>query len=121
MIYLVLSAAVALFAVCFHQLRLVPVTKGIIAGTHDAVGVLRSTTLSDRDKETAIQRAAIRTTTSFISLLLRTMAACIVPVMFVWVFIPLGLFSAEEVWQGTTNVYFIVVSVLAMVALVFRK
>lgn len=122
MVYVFLVAAIGLFIVGIRVTGIVPRVRSVLAVSHTAVSVIKSTDMHDDEKEAAIQKAAISMIGAFVSILVRVTVICLVPVAFVMLFAWLGLYSIEEAIRASTNVYFVTASTVAMiVALVLMR
>ena len=115
MVYVFLCAAIGLFIIGIRVLEIVPRVTHVISASHEAVAVMKSSAMSEAEKEAAIQKAAIQMFVSFGSILVRSATVCLVPAGFILLFAKLGLYSITEVYQGSTDVYFITGSTIAMV------
>jgi hypothetical protein len=115
MVYIFLCAAIGLFLIGIRVLGLVPRVKLVITASKQAVAVMKSPDMSEDEKEAAIQKAAVQMFVSFGSILIRTATVCLVPLAFILLFAKLGLYTTAEVYQGSTDIYFITVSTIVMI------
>jgi hypothetical protein len=122
MIYLFLSLAVGLFVVALKASGLVPRAQVVFSATRAATAVMRSPELSEEQKETAVQKAALEMFGSLFSIAVRTVFTLALPVALVLLGCAVGLYSAEEAVRAASNWYFIVLStVITAVAFVVIK
>ncbi len=117
MTYAFLAASVLLFMVAIKVFSVLPKVQGIVASTRSAVAVMRSTELSEEQKEEQIQKAAIAMFAPCFSVIVRILGTIAVPVIFVTAPTYFGLYTADEVYAAAGNWIFIVVSSVAMIGL----
>ena len=121
MAYAILLIALALFMAAIHFTGMVSRVKGVIVTTHETVGIMRSTELDDEQKEAAVQKAAIAMMLSFVTILLRVIVICAVPALFVYICMGAGLLTEEALYAGLSNWYFIVITSVIALAVLFVK
>ena len=121
MAYAILLIALALFMAAIHFTGMVSRVKGVIVTTHETVGIMRSTELDDEQKEAAVQKAAIAMMLSFVTILLRVIVICAVPTVFVYICLGAGLLTADALYAGLANWYFIVITSVIALAVLFVK
>ena len=119
MVYFFLAASIGLFILGINVLGVVPRVKHVIANSREALSVVQSTQMSEDDKEAAIQKAAVRMFGAFGSILVRVAVICLVPVGFVYLCAGLGFYTTAEALQASTDVYFIIISSIVMIAALF--
>ncbi len=118
MVYIFLTIALILFALCFKAMKLVPVTKQIIVDSNTALAVIRSAELTDAEKETGTRRAAVAMIGSLVTILARSAVCLLVPVAFVWLLARVGIYAESEAVAAASNWIFVAASSLAMLGLV---
>ncbi len=117
MTYAFLAASLLLFMLTIKVFGVFPKVQGIVASTRSAVAVMRSTELSEEQKEEQVQKAAIAMFASCFSVIVRILGTIAVPVIFVIAPKYVGLYTADEVYAAAGNWIFIVVSSVAMIGL----
>ncbi len=122
MVYFFLAASAALFFLGIRVFGIVPRVKGVIAATHVATTVMRSRDMSEEEKESAIQKAALEMIGSFLSILVRTALIVAISIAVVALGSETALFSMQDAIHAASNWTFIVVSTLLMIGafLVFK-
>ena len=85
----------------------------------EATAVMRSKDLSEAQKESAIQKAAIRMFGSFFSILGRVILTLAVPVGFVMMGSWFGLYTAQDALLAAENPSFIIGSSIVMTGALF--
>ena len=116
MIYLALSASIVLFLVCMKLCGVVESIRPVFANSRAALAVMRSTELSDLEKEAAVQKAALGMFKSFFSVTLRILVTLAVPAAFVWAGNVTGLYTLEGAIEAASDWMFLIVSSLVVVA-----
>ena len=114
MVYTFLCIAIVIFVVGIKILGIVPRVRHIMAESHAAVSVIKAPGLSEEEKEVAIQRAAIRMIRSFGSILIRSAFVCLTTAGFVLLFSWLGFYSIAQVYETSTDVYFLSATTIVM-------
>lgn len=121
MSYAILLVALALFMAAIHFTGMVRRVKIVLSTTHEALAVMRSTELDDDQKEAAVQQAAVAMMLSFFTILLRVIVICAVPTAFVYICMNSGLVTEEAVYSSLSNWYFIVITSVIALAVLFVK
>ena len=121
MAYAILLIALALFMAAIHFTGMVSRVKVVIVTTHETLGIMRSTALDDDQKEAAVQKAAVAMMLSFFTILLRVIVICAVPALFVYICMGAGLLTEEALYAGLSNWYFIVITSVIALAVLFVK
>ncbi|HSK41346.1 MAG TPA: hypothetical protein VK943_16395 [Arenibaculum sp.] len=115
MAYLFLILSTGLFVVALRFSGAVPQVRFAMAQTREALAAMSAGDLSEEDKETAVQKAALRMFGSFLSILLRTALCVGVPVAFVALGLAAGLYHMDDVVRAATNAWFIAGSTAAVI------
>jgi hypothetical protein len=116
MVYLFLAIGALGFVICFRLLDVAPQVRAVMAAIRRAQGVISSASLKDEAKEVAIQKAAISMARSLALILGRTALCILLPVAAVWLGAQTGAYSAADALAAASNSIFIVVSSVAMIA-----
>ena len=116
MVYVFLTAAVVLFAVSLKLLALGPKVRLEVAALHEAASVITSKELSERQKEAAVQSAAIAMLGHACSILARVALTLAGPLAFVLLGSGLGLYALDDAVRVGGDWYFILGSTIVMVA-----
>jgi hypothetical protein len=116
MVYLFLAIGALGFVICFKLLDIAPRVGAVMAATRQAQRVISSASLEDEAKEVAIQKAAISMARSLALILGRTALCILMPVAAVWLGAQTGAYSMAEALAAASNSIFIVVSSVAMIA-----
>ena len=117
MVYAFLAAAVVLFAVSMKLLALGPKVRLAVAAIHEATSVMASRELNERQKEAAVQSAAIAMFGHACSILARATLSLAAPLAFVLLGSGLGLYAIDDAVRAGSDWYFILGSTIVMVAL----
>ncbi len=117
MIYLVLALALALFVAVLKLGRVVERSFAVVSTMREATGVMTSTTLSDDEKETRIQRDALAMLRAFAMLLFWSVCAIGLTILFVVSGGALDLYDTASVIAAAESWEVIVVAGIAMTAL----
>lgn len=115
MVYLFLVLAIGLFIISLKILGVVRRVGLVIRDVHDAMSVIRSTDISEEEKEAEIQKAAIGMLGSFFSITLRVAATLAIPVLFVAVGSLIELYTYEEAIYAASDWKFIITSTAVMI------
>ena len=122
MVYIFLCAAIGIFIIGIKILGIIPRVRLVMAESHAAVSVMKAPDMSEEEKEVAIQRAAVRMFRSFGSIFMRVLVVCLATAGFVVLFSKLGFYSTTQVYETSTDVYFLTVTTIAMIlALIFMR
>lgn len=122
MVYIFLCVALGIFIIGIKVLGIIPRVKLVMMASQEAILLMKAPALSEEEKETAIQKAAIRMFGSFASILVRVAAVCLISVGFVLLFSKLGIYSTAQVYEASTNVYFLTLTTITMIlALIFIR
>ena len=116
MVYVFLSAAVVLFAVSMKLLALGPKVRRAVAAIHEAASAMASKELSERQKEAAVQSAAIAMFGHTCSILTRLALTFAGPLAVVLLGSGLGLYALDDAVRAGSDWSFILGSTLVMVA-----
>lgn len=106
MVTAVLIVATLVFVRILLRLRVEDEVRRAVAIAVDARGVMRSQTLSDDDKQKAIQKAATASFISFLSLLMRTAVATLTATLVIVsgvvgkFYAPQDVIAAASDWAG---------------------
>lgn len=115
MVYLFLVLGLGLFVISLKFLGVVPRVTLVVANLQDATSVMKSSDLSEAEKEVKIQRAAVAMFRSLFSIALRSATTFAAPVVFVAAGSLAGLYTYEEAVQAAINWEFIVGSTVVMI------
>lgn len=91
------SLCVIVFALLLHLVRLVDRTRDVLAIGRESAATMRDATLSDEEKEKAVQRGALRLFGLLFVLLLGSAACLLLPLALIWLLEFAGLFSLRGV------------------------
>jgi hypothetical protein len=116
MVYAFLAAGVLVFVICFRLLDVVPKVRAVIGATRRAQGIISSKSLTDEEKEAAVQRAAIAMTGSLVAILGRVALCVLVPTVTVWLGAQSGAYSTADALVAASSWTFIVASSAVMIA-----
>jgi hypothetical protein len=116
MVYAFLAAGVLVFVICFRLLDVVPKVRAVIEATRRAQGIISSKSLTDEEKEAAVQRAAIAMTGSLVAILGRVALCVLVPTVTVWLGAQSGAYSTADALVAASSWTFIVASSVVMIA-----
>jgi hypothetical protein len=116
MVYAFLAAGVLVFVISFRLLDVVPKVRAAIAATRTAQGIISSKSLTDEEKETAVQRAAIAMAGTALVILGRVAVCVLVPTLTVWLGAQSGAYSTADALVAASNWTFIAVSSVVMIA-----
>jgi hypothetical protein len=116
MVYAFLAAAVVVFVISFRLLDVVPNVRAAIDATRRAQGIISSKSLTDEEKETAVQRAAIAMAGTVVVILGRVAVCVLVPTLIVWLGAQAGAYSTADALVAASNWTFIAVSSAVMLA-----
>lgn len=114
MIYLVLSLSIVVFLICMKLFGVVESVRPVFEDSNAALAVMRSTELSDAEKEAAIQKAAIAMFGAFLVVTLRVVATLVVPAVFVWAGTATGLYTMDGAVAAAEDWTFLTVSSLVV-------
>lgn len=114
MVHVFLILSIGLFVVALRLSGAVPQVRFAMAQTREALAAMNSGDLSEEDKETAVQRAALRMFGSFLSILLRTILCIGVPAALVALGAAAGLYRMDDVVRAATDAWFIAGSTVAV-------
>lgn len=114
--YVALMIAVLGLMVGMRMTRFVDRVGAMVGGARHTVEVVRSRDIYEDEKELLVQRAALHMFGEFFALLGRILAVLAGPVLFILVCLSLGWFTAEELFAALTDVGFLIVSSLLMLA-----
>lgn len=115
MIYLFLGLSLGLFVICLKVLSVLPTATRIVLEARDALGILRSQDMTEEQKESATQAAAVRMFGSFFSILFRVILCLGIPVGWVVLGSISGFYQTEEAIRIASSWDFIVGSSLMMI------
>lgn len=94
--------------------------KYVVSLTGEVMIVVRAEGLSDEEKEKRIQATAIKLIQLFFIILFQTIfvlfAAALIPVSAVY----LGLYDFEQLANAVSNIYFIIISSIVMIAIIWQ-
>lgn len=110
-----LFAAIVLFAASMKLFGVAPRIRLVMAATREATVVMRSRTLDEREKEAAVQSAAIRVVGHALAILVRVALTLAVPFAFVALGSALGLYLIGAAMRVATTWSFIIGSTIVMV------
>lgn len=110
-----LFAAIVLFAASMKLFGVAPRIRLVMAATREATVVMRSRTLDEREKEAAVQSAAIRVVGHALAILVRVALTLAVPFAFVALGSALGLYLIGDAMRVATTWSFIIGSTIVMV------
>ena len=113
--YVALSAATVAFTLCLHFFRIVGLARRIIGASGKAVTTMRFAALSDEEKETAIQRAAVEVMVALVALLARVGAAIALSLALIYAGTLVNAYSVDTVLLAAGNWYFIAGSSLFVI------
>jgi hypothetical protein len=116
MVYAFLAAGVLVFVICFRLLDVVPKVRAVIEAIRRAQGIISSKSLTDEEKEAAVQRAAIAMTGSLVAILGRVALCVLVPTVTVWLGAQSGAYSTADALVAASSWTFIVASSVVMIA-----
>jgi hypothetical protein len=116
MVYAFLAAGVLVFVISFRLLEVVPKVRAAIDATRRAQGIISSKSLTDEEKETAVQRAAIVMAGTAVVILGRVAVCVLVPTLMVWLGAQSGAYSTADALVAASNWTFITVSSVVMIA-----
>lgn len=85
------------FALLLHWVRLVERTRDVLAVSREASSVLHNATLTDRDKERAVQRGAVQLFRLLLVLLAGTAVCLFAPLAVIWLLSEAGFMSLDGV------------------------
>ena len=88
---------ILLFAFLLHLVRLVSKTKKVLSIGQQAIATLRNNALSDDEKERKMQQDSLRLLRLLFVLTSRGLVAILLPLVLIWLFSLVGLFSFEGV------------------------
>jgi hypothetical protein len=114
-VYVFLTAAVVLCAVSMKLLALGPKVRLAVAAVHEAAAVMASKELSERQKEAAVQSAAVAMFGHACSILGRVALALAGPLAFVLLGSGLGLYALGDAVRAGSDWSFILGSTVVMV------
>ena len=114
--YAALTLTILVFIAGIRILGIVPQVKQVISQSNGALAVIKSTNLSEEQKETAIQKAAVQMLSNFLSITLRVAAllGLLFAVLYLGVFA--NIYAWEQLLEDASNWYFIGVSSIVMIA-----
>ena len=115
MIYFVLVLAIGLFVFCLKTLSVIPTTNRIVLESRDALHILRSKDMSEEQKETAVQAAAVRMFRAFFSILFRVSLCLGIPAGGVVIGSVFEFYQLEEVVLIVSSGPFIIGSTFLMI------
>ena len=113
--YVALTAATVAFTLCLHFFRIVGLARRIVGASGQAVTTMRLAALSDEEKETAIQRAAVEVMVALVALLARVGAAIALSLAVIYAGALVDAYSIDAVLLAAGNWYFIAGSTLFVV------
>ena len=116
MVYAFLAAGILVFVISFRLLDVVPKVRAAIDATRRAQGIISSKSLTDEEKETAVQRAAIAMAGTAVAILGRVAVCVLVPTITVWLGAQSGAYSTADALVAASNWTFIAVSSVVMIA-----
>jgi hypothetical protein len=116
MVYAFLAAGVLVFVICFRLLDVVPEVRAVIEAIRRAQGIISSKSLTDEEKEAAVQRAAIAMAGTVVVILGRAALCVLVPTLMVWLGAQSGTYSTADALVAASNWTFIVASSVVMIA-----
>jgi hypothetical protein len=115
MVYAFLSAGVLVFVICFRLLDVVPKVRAVIEATRRAQRIISSKSLTDEEKEAAVQSAAIAMAGSTVAILGRVALCVLAPALTVWLGAQAGAYSTSDALVAASSWSFIVASSAVMV------
>jgi hypothetical protein len=97
MIVVTAAASIGVFLVALWLSGVVPASASALAIARSALGALRDTGLDDAAREQAVQRASIRLTVIFVSILVRGAVAIGASLLPIWLANAAGLAASDQV------------------------
>lgn len=116
MAYLALSIALLGLLIGMRLTRFVGRVGAMVGDARHTVAAVRSRELYDAEKELIVQRAALGMFGELFAILGRILAVLAGPVLFLLLCLSLGLFTPAELEAALTDIDFLVVSSLLMLA-----
>lgn len=114
--YVALTLALLGLMLGMRMTRFVGRVGAIVGDARHTVEVVRSRDIYEDEKELLVQRAALNMFGEFFALLGRILAVLAGPVLFILLCLSLGLFTPDELVAALSNVGFLLVSSLLMLA-----
>ncbi|RMD87017.1 MAG: hypothetical protein D6807_08650 [Alphaproteobacteria bacterium] len=120
MVYLALSLSLILFMLLIHLLGIVPRARAILADTRSALAVMRDAQLSEEEKETAVQKAALAMFGAAASIIARIAVSLVLPALLVLAGAQGGMLYEESALVAAASDWvFILVASAAMIGAFF--
>jgi hypothetical protein len=114
MVYLFLAIGALVFVICFKLLDVGPHVRAIVPAARQAHGIIRSVSLTDEAKQTAIQKAATIMAGSAVVILGRMALCLMMPMAAVWLGAQSGAYTMADALAAAPNWTFIIASSLVM-------
>ena len=114
-------ALAALFSLLLQQLGVVADARSALESARVSLNIIGDVSLSDRDKETAIQAAAGRLFGKFVLITAKSLLACAVPALVVLALVLSGLVDTAELSAAASNWLVLLVSCLAAIAMLMLR
>lgn len=115
MIYLFLGLSIGLFIICLRVLSVLPAVTRVVLDSREALGILRSKDMTEEQKESAVQSAAMRMFSSSFSILFRVILCFGIPVCWVLLGSIFGFYQVEEASHVASSWSFIIGSTILMI------
>ena len=114
--YVALMIALLGLMVGMRMTRFVGRVGAMMGDARHTVEMVRSRDIYEDEKELLVQRAALSMFGEFFALLGRILAVLAGPVLFVLICLSMGWFTPDELYAALTDVSFLIVSSLLMLA-----
>lgn len=115
MIYLFLGLSIGLFVICLKILSVLPAALHVVLEARNVLTQLRSVDMTDEQKESAAQTAALGMFGSFFSILFRVGVCVGIPVCWVLLGSHFGFYQVEEASRVASSWGFIIGSTFLMI------
>ena len=114
--YVALMIALLGLMLGMRMTRFVGRVGAMVGDARHTVEMVRSRDIYEDEKEILVQRAALNMFGEFFALLGRILAVLTGPVLFVLICLSMGWFTPDELYAALTDVGFLIVSSLLMLA-----
>ncbi len=116
MIYLFLIGSIVIFIVGLRVSRTVPRVMLILSETGQAINIIRSTELSDAEKEMATRKISLQMFRAFFLITLSVALVVTASVTLIILGAQVGSYTQYEVMEAATNGYFLIGSTVFIIA-----
>lgn len=121
MIYLILGLAILLFVFCMDRFGVVNKVRDVIGISREVHTIIRSSEITDDQKESRVQQAAVKTLSLFLSILVRVAGTGLCPLALVYLVSLTGVFSMDQAVAQGSDPVFIIVSTIVMALIFYFK